>query len=222
MGDAVDGVHHQTTELVTTRPEEQERMHIECMDWGLRRAKFRKGDILQYIGGTQSHVRSSAQSEERIARDLEARPMIAPTDQDGKDGRFVYDRRQFSVDDVTFDLCHNAFTVGKRAWTETNTLNYALKSIYFEALETGQTLPRYKIGAHWHYFLEGIHKGKQGTIEGIICPGFQWRTEFANLVTNNSIRLPSVGMLIIVVEADGRSWYDCPMVEAPEREYERL
>lgn len=212
MGDAVDGTHHQTTELITHRKEEQERIHIDCMDWALKRTKFRNDDVLQYITGTPSHVGNS--SEERIARDLEARP--------ASESKFVHKRFQFSVNGVVFDLAHKCFSVGRRAWTDNNVLNAMLKSFYFRTLDTKQSLPRYKIGAHWHTFLKGIYDGRQGTIEGFVCPGFQWLTTFSSMVTNNEPMIPSVGMLIVVVEEDGRSWWECPQFEMPERKIEEL
>ena len=39
-GDAVEGNHHHTVQMITPRVEEQEGMHIAAMEWFLNRIRF--------------------------------------------------------------------------------------------------------------------------------------------------------------------------------------
>lgn len=205
MGDAVDGKHHDTSELVTSRTEEQERMFIDLMDWTLDYIGFCDADLLQFIAGTPAHVGEMAQSERRIAEDMDAK---------------LHQRRKFAVHGVRFDVAHQRFSVGRRAWTVENTLRSMLTSMLMDCVLQGDQPPDYVIGAHWHQFCQAqIERGRYG-MSGFVCPSYQLKTSYGSQVTNNSTRPPDIGMLIVVVEDDGKSWWRCPRMVWPREKYE--
>lgn len=208
MGDAVDGKHHETSELVTSRVEEQERIFINCMDWALKNVGFGDGDILQFISGTPSHVGEMAQSERRISEDMEARGLFA--------------RLKVDINGVKFDLAHDGLSVGQRAWTDDNTLRSVIKSILFQGLLYKQDVPRYFIRAHRHQFIPAEYERGAYRIEGFVCPCFQIKTTYGNSVTASSNKPPDIGMLIVVVEDDGSSRWLCPRMVFPKERYETL
>jgi len=224
VGDAVDNNHHETTQLVTPRIDEQERMHTDVMDHFLKRVKFskRRGDLLYYVEGTPAHVQKGAQSEERIARDLGAVPKRKGTaEHEFKDGRYTWDHLKLNINGVLLDISHHpGVTPGTRAWTRGNALRSLLKSMYIESIDYKHPIPRYWIRAHRHKYTAEIHRGVQGTIEGFILPAFQSRTEYVNKIASHE--LATIGMLIIVIEPDGQTTWHCPHIVFEEDEYERI
>ena len=207
MGDAVDGKHHETSELITARIEEQERIYIDAMDWALEYAGFRAGDVLQFVSGTPVHVGEMAQSERRICEDL--------------NGRGIYDRLKFEVDGVRFDCAHDGIAVGSRAWTDDNSFHMAVKSMLFQSLLTRSEPPHYVIRAHRHRFTPTDYARGAYRIEGFICPAMQLKSTYAHRVTTSNNERPDIGMLIVVVD-DGKSTWQCPMVTWPKDKYEAI
>ena len=211
VGDAREGVHHDTTQLVTANLEEQERIHIECMEYALDLAGFdgAGGDLLYYIAGTEIHVGPAHAGEERIARDLGAIPFRKPTTEDSNDGRFVWAAKVFTVDEILFDVAHHGAGLGSRAWTRENGLYQTLKSLYFMTCEDQNQPPRLWIRAHKHRFLHATYHGRAGSIDGFVLPSFQSVTHYASRL---NIGLSDIGMLTAIVE-DGRVRWECDQVE---------
>jgi hypothetical protein len=208
MGDAVDGKHHDSSELVTQRIEEQERIFIDCLDHAMQIIKFADNDILQFISGTPAHVGELAQSERRIAEDM--------------DSRGLFDRLKIEVNGVKFDLAHDGLSVGTRAWTDDNTLRSVLKSMLFESLLYRQDVPDYMIRAHRHKFINADFARGRYHINGFVCPSFQLKTSYGNRFTANSNKPPDIGMLIVTVDDNGVHDWRCPMIEFPKERYETI
>ena len=204
-GDPVDGIHHETAELVTRRREEQNRMHIAVMDEALKTAKFnrKKGDRLYYTWGTPAHGASS--SEEAIARDLGAVP---------KGERYAWRRLRLQVNGQVIDIAHQGAGVGRRAWTKENSLRNAVKSVYFNSLEADRPVPRFYVRSHRHVWVAPQdHAGRHGTITGIITPAMQLKTEYAHKVAGDEV-LSSVGVVWLIIEDDPRlSHWDVELFE---------
>ena len=222
MGDLVDGIHHDKTELVTHIRAEQERMAKSVLATGLQIAEYEPdyGDIFQVLRGTPIHV---YRSEEAIARDIDgARPHTKPSQPDGEDGRFVHSRLVFYVNGILFDCAHDGVGVGGRAWLEENQLFLTLKNLYWEALENGVSAPNYFIRAHKHQMLTVPFERRGKMIRGVITPAMQYKTEYGYSVTSKSIKRATIGMYIVVVEKDGSHRWHCPQFEMPEREIEEL
>ena len=209
MGDLVDGKHHDTSELVTQRPEEQERIFIDCLEWAMNLIDFGGDDLLQMITGTPAHVREGSQSERRIAKDMGAKPKL-------------YDRHKFNIDGVRFDVAHHRFGVGRRTWTVGNTMLAILRSMLYGWLLQNDTPADYVIGAHWHVKDMNSHESGEYKIRGAICPPFQLATNYGKTITNNSTRKPDIGMLIVTVNEDGTHDWLCPSFKFPKERYVKL
>ncbi len=100
VGDAIDGNHHKTVELVTPDIEEQKSIHVAVMEEALEKLKFnrKKGDLLYYIEGTEAHTGSS---EGAIAKDLHAVPYRNGTKENkGEDGQYVWPRLILTINGV--------------------------------------------------------------------------------------------------------------------------
>lgn len=198
MGDLVDGVHHETKELVTNEEEEQERMAVECIEHGLKLAKFGKGDLLFALEGTESHANGS---EERIARDLNAQPAVKPNGF-GNDGRFVHYELHLNINGQLIWMAHHALKVGGKAWTQENPLVSDLRDIYFRQLEARDAMPALVIGAHYHRPTTGTLERNGHTIRGVILPPMQNRTRFARRVAPN--QYTRLGLCWHLIDKTGR------------------
>jgi hypothetical protein len=220
-GDAVDGWHHNTIELVTPDVSEQERMHVDCMLGVLDTLKFRpkRGDELFYVEGTEVHT---GKSEERIARDIQGVTPVRPKTK-GDDGQYVWPRLLLNVNGVVHDIAHHGGKVGKREWTKENTLSSILKNIYFEGLEHNRKPPRYWIRANEHRHVTDEYSGEHGKITGIVLPALQLRTRYAHSVAGDSA-MSTIGTAFTVVEDDGSTWWECNKLtfdESAEKEVVR-
>lgn len=208
-GDAIENNHHMTTQIITPEVEEQKRIHLAAMDHALQKVNLRKDDKLFYVYGTTTHVHGS---EDAIARDLDAEPLIKPTAANNwRDGRFVHHHLKLNINGVRFDIAHHGLNAGGRAWTKENGVAYAIKSMYFNALLGGYKPPDYVVRSHMHEFVTAEYNGE---IRGFITPAFQLKTHYGHRVAN--MKLSSIGMLIFVIEADGRHYWECPRVTFDE------
>lgn len=208
-GDPCEGIHHQTTQLVSGRVDEHEQIATDILDYTFKKVGMTKGDLAYSTAGTDEHGGNGSQSENRIAEDFDYFvPQFSEASE--KPNRYTWDRLLLKVNGVLLDIAHHGGLVGKRAWTEENGLRNLIKSFYLQSLEDETELPRYWIRSHLHQFVHsGAYSGKHGTIEGFVTPSFQFKTGFAYKIAGS--QLSDIGMLVIVIEEDGSSWHKCIM-----------
>lgn len=200
-GDAIEGAHHDMRQVVTTNLAQQKTIHIECMEWGLKLAGG--ADKLYYIAGTYNHA-GTAESE--IGRDLDAEPSIPDSRDDKHDGRYSWYHLRLDVDGIILDIAHHGPRPGSRVWSTENALMNTIKSKYFSELKNHKPVTRYWITAHLHQDVYApVCNGTKIVTEGFILPAYQAITEYSNRVAH----VASIGMLIIVIEDDGRTWFEC-------------
>lgn len=227
-GDIVEGMHHDTTQIVTARVDEQETIASLCMDFAMRKSKFNlKHDKYYQVAGTEEHAGNGSSSEERVAADLDGVvPVYEQTsfDEEGahKNGRYTWDRLLRTKNGVLFDIAHHGGSVGRRAWTTENGLYNKVKSIYWECLELGLPIPRYWIRAHFHTHVRAEYRGKHGTITGIMLPGFQIKTGYVYKANGYAMKPADVGMVWIVMEPDGTCHDHVDKIEVAQEEIEEF
>jgi len=205
-GDSIEGVHHEQSQLITARKDEQERIHIAAMRRAFEISGFDpKQDELRYISGTGVHDGIGSSSSERIVREL--------LGVDKLDGRIVIDHLRRNINGVLLDIAHQGPGPGLRRWTRSNPLKLALQDYYFQCLELQQPVPRYFIRAHRHQFVTADTRHSltgQIAIEGFLLPSWTMKTDLvqAKAVTN----LANIGMLIITIEPDGQTYWHCEYI----------
>ena len=217
-GDLVEGVHHETTQVVTNRVDNHENIADLCMDRAFRIAKMKEGDKYYQISGTESHVGHGSSSEERVASGLDH---VVPVweqefwDDEGahKNGRYTWDRLYREINGVIFDISHHGGSVGQRAWTTGNGLRSKIMSIYWSCVNNHIPVPRYWIRGHSHKYVREEYTDVNGTITGIILPGFQIKTGFVYKKMNYDMKPADVGMCWIEIESDGSSRDFCDKIE---------
>jgi len=224
-GDLVEGIHHQTTQVISPRVDDHETASIVCMDKAFRLAGMNKGDKYYQISGTEEHAGNGSSSEERVAKDLDH---VVPVweekifDEDGEKlvGRYTWNRLYREINGVVFDISHHGGSVGQRAWTTENGLYNKIKSIYWTCLESEMPMPRYWIRGHNHRYIRIDYHGKRGTITGILLPGFQAKTGYVYKKMGFDITPAHVGMVWIVVEANGEVHDHIDKIEVEQEKLE--
>ena len=206
-GDICEGIHHQTTQTVSSRTETHENIAVDILDHTFKKLKFGNGDLAFMVAGTEAHALSGNQSENRIAEDMDCfKPKYSESS--GRNRRFVWDKLLLRVNGIVLDVTHHGSSVGSRAWTTENGMYNRVKSFYFQTLDDKAQgnrveLPRYWIRSHLHQYVNATYVGKNGSITGIVTPSFQFKTGYGIKVAGD--RLSDIGLIVIVVEDDGSS-----------------
>lgn len=205
-GDATEGIHHGNTQLLSSRADEQERMHVANMREFMALTGFRKRtDQLIYLAGTEAHTGAGNSSTERIVRTL--------LNKDTLDGREVRMALYADVDGVLFDVAHEGFRVGGREWTRTNSMRAYLESQWSTCAKQGRKTPRYSVRAHMHTFAHTVLEDRQGSVitEAFLMPSFKLPDDYAKMKVQDAIG--SIGLLPFVIR-DGEPtcyWKRCLM-----------
>jgi hypothetical protein len=229
-GDAVEGIHHETTQIISCRTSEHKKAHADCMDDGLNIANFNpiNGDKIYYMSGTEEHVGNGSQLEEDVAEDLMGvvpvweKTILNDKDEEETVGRYTWDHLSIEVNKVLVDVAHHGGAVGRKAWTTSDGLRSTLKSIYFECLELNRPIPRYWVRAHLHNFVHATYEGERGIIEGIMLPSFQLKTGYVYKKFGAQVKPADVGMVYIVVNDDGSSYWRCERMMVEQDTVQKL
>jgi hypothetical protein len=213
VGDVIEGMHHDTSQVITGRLDTQEAMAASVIEEGLEHARYKRGDVIRFVTGTPAHDGPGAASCERVARLV--------TDYTG-DGRCTVDYWRGRVDGVLFDVAHQPGSgPGSRSHVRGNAFQMWLKSLYYTALECGSPVPRYVIRAHRHAYLERHVWNASGelALTGYILAAWQAKSEYVYKVMPEA--LTSIGALVVEVE-DGRATACCERLALEQDRIEEL
>ena len=226
-GDVVEGIHHGTTQINSSRVDEHETIASMCLDFAMQKAKFGKGDKYYQVAGTEEHAGNGSSSEERVAQDFDGAVPVYENQGfgDKKNGRYTWDGLLRTVNGVLFDVAHHGGSVGSMAWTTENGLRNKIKSIYFKCVnrKNPAPIPRYWIRAHFHKYLRVDYYGECGTITGIMLPGFQIKTGYVYKKDGGNLVEPAhIGMVWVVVNDDGTSQDYVDKIEVQQEEIQEF
>lgn len=194
-GDAVEGVHHGSTQVITQNKKEQAELHIELMDTFLRATKFSKknGDLLYYVSGTETHT---GDIEHSIAKDLSA--------EKNPEGGNVFDQLELKLNGRLIWLAHHGKGRGAGS-NEGNSLRNFLRDVYWDCLKVKEQAPDMIITGHTHTPTWTTYVGRNQNqfhlLHGIICPSFQSKTRFAYKVA--PVERNEIGAVFVEIKADG-------------------
>lgn len=188
-GDAIDGYHHTTEQVVTQNKAEQSEVHIELMDYFLQTARFGKSDELYYVSGTEVHT---GDVEHGIAKDL------------GAKGGQVYDHLELNINKKRLWFAHHGKKRGDGA-NEGNALRNFLRNVYWDHKKRDASPPDYIITGHthtptWNTYIVRERDGFR-EMHGIICPSWQAKTRFGYMVA--PVDVNEVGAVFLKIDADG-------------------
>lgn len=205
-GDAVDGDHHYTQQIVSQNMDEQVDVHLWLMNYLFKKTGYahNRGDKLYYISGTEAHTDDK---ESRIAKELNAEQNAA--------GEDVHDFLPIEICGRLLWFLHHGAGAG-RGYLEGDALRNWLKKIYWERDNARKTIPDMIIMGHVHRPVYSSYVHNYKTIHGIILPAWQTKTRFGYMVAPTEVN--KIGMHIIEIKADGAIVIPPPLImEVAER-----
>lgn len=182
-GDAFDGDHHGTSQIISRNPMIQAQVASEVMDV----PKAVGWDKLFVVRGTESHVGGSGSTEEGLARALGATG-------DPDTGNASWWHLRMDVQDVRLDFAHHGRT-GYRPWTRHNATLLLAAQIFYEHAANGERHPDLAIRSHFHRHSDSHDAHPVRVLQ---TPAWQLKTAYVHKVAPESIA--DVGGLIITIE----------------------
>lgn len=187
LGDAIEGMHHQSKEVITPYYFEQKTIHITLMDDFSKRVGG--WDKLYYIDGTPAHA---GENEFDIANDLGAIP--SPYGSTWPELRGMIDGTNKIL------WCAHHGTAAGRELSRGNALRNRLKEIYYETLAESKPQPDLVVFADRHeHRHEQVERG-DSLIHGFLAPAWKVKDGFTYKVAAFSD--PNVGALVITIDND--------------------
>jgi hypothetical protein len=190
MGDAIEGYHHQTTQVLTVNRQEQADVHTFLMHEFLDVSGFVPGrDKLIYMRGTEAHVDDH---EHRIAEEMGATIQYAPD--------FV----ELSVNGRTLWITHHGKSGGEGD-TEGDTFRNWLKRTFWKCVQRKKPIPDMVMIGHRHKTMYSSYvqrvEDSYHTLHGLIVPSWQGKTRYA--WGKVPLELNEIGAAFVDVLADG-------------------
>lgn len=190
-GDAKDGNHHNTPQLVSPDPFEQVETHVELMEYIRESLGYQAGDETYYITGTEVHV---GDGEHAIGKQLNAHQY--------EDGFYSADFLEMDLNGVYTWIFHQGVSAGTHP-NRGNAQRNAMKRIYYDRVATGKRVPQLIISAHTHDSNHETYSPVDGfTMHYIILPSWQDKTRY--VVQKMAMVTNSVGMRNIEITGDGK------------------
>jgi len=188
-GDAVEGEHHNTSQLITRDVGEMMQTHEELITYTQHRLDFDRGDSLYYLFGTDTHTRNT---ENLIAQRLNAYQYPS--------GRYCANFLEMHLNGVKVWLYHQGVAAGNYP-TRGEALMRQLKKIWYQCKMRGETPPDLVITAHTHDPVYSVYSQDWHTIHGVILPSWQEKTRYAN--DKLPVAINKIGMQAIQISEDG-------------------
>jgi hypothetical protein len=190
-GDAVDGNHHGTTQILSGNPTAQAAVLNEV----LRAPLALEPTALLFVRGTEAHVGPSAAFEERVAVGLkkDGRPVIT----DVESGTASWWKWVAEFQDVKLDFAHHG-KIGIRPWTKMTAVNSAAYEIWSEAHMRGERHPDLAVRSHMHRYADTYNAYPTRLIQ---TGAWQLATAYVHKIAPNT--LADIGAITIVIR-DGK------------------
>lgn len=193
-GDAIDGVHHNSTTQISHNIEDQidiaERLLLPEVE------KCRAlGGTYYHIRGTEAHVGKSGSHEESLARRLGAKP-----NEHGQHARYdLWKRVGKPTKRVKAPLVHLLHHIGttSSAAHESSAVNAELTAEYVEAARWNREPPDFIVRSHRHRSIAVDLDSAKGYAAAIVTPAWQGKTPFVWKVPGARVSEPQVGGIVI-------------------------
>jgi len=193
-GDALEGSHHGSHQVVTHNPVEQLDIHVELMDYFMREVKYKDGDKLYYVSGTETHTNDY---EEQCAADLGAEKTAH--------GNHVYDKLELTVNGFEIWVVHHGPRAGDGANIGNAMRNFLKNKVYYPCQQNNIKPPNMVITGHVHEPLFGAYIAWEGSgyhvVHGIINAAWQNKTRFGYKVA--PVALNKIGLTHFEILASG-------------------
>lgn len=189
-GDAIDGSHHRATTQISQNIEDQVRIAEALLAPIVAKCKASGGTYF-HIRGTEAHVGSSGEYEERLARNLGAKP-----NSEGQYARFDLWKRVGGKGGPLVHLLHHIGSTSSAAH-ESSAVNAELAASYVEAARWNREPPDYIVRSHRHRSIGVELNGAKGYAAAIVTPAWQGKTPFVWKIPGGRISEPQIGGILI-------------------------
>lgn len=186
-GDAVDGSHHHSTQVLSDNPNAQ----AAVWDAVLTVPLTLKPDRIFIVRGTEAHVGQSASAEERIASGLkkDKRPIVG----DPETGTASWWHLRMEVLGHRIDVTHHGRT-GQREHTRGSAAVLHAHDILLSHVKNGDPPPHLCLRAHYHKFNDS---GDACPVRVVTSGAWQIGTSYVKKVAADS--LADVGGLLVTL-----------------------
>lgn len=193
-GDAIDGVHHNSTTQISQNIGDQLSLAIAVLAPIVARCRA-SGGTYYHIRGTEAHVGKSAANEEGLAKALGAKP-----NEEGQSARYdLWKRVGTPTKKVQAPLVHLLHHIGSTASAahESSAVNAEMSSMYNEAGRWGRTPPDYIVRSHRHRSIAVDMDSARGRAAAIVTPAWQGKTPFVWKIPGARVSEPQIGGVMI-------------------------
>lgn len=193
-GDALDGVHHNSTTQISHNLEDQKRMALNIFN-----VVVDKAEHYYHIRGTEAHVGQSAYAEESLARELGAIP-----NEEEQYARFdLWKAVGTQVKNPGLvHLLHHIGTTGSQSY-EVTAVHKELTESFIEAGRWGHQPPDVIVRSHRHRHCETKITTARGTARAVVTPAWQGKTPFVWKIPGGRLSQPQFGGIVIRQASDG-------------------
>ncbi len=183
-GDAIEGLHHNSIQVISPTIEHHREIHIELMEKFINVSGFTKnnGDELMYVSGTESHTRYE---EPKIAKYFDAK---------------YHNELKLKLNGRTIWYTHHGASAGDGANRGDAYRNW-LKRIYQNCVFDKVDKPDLVVTAHYHKPIYQSYVFDYHTIHGVILPSWQQKTRYAYKVA--PFQRNDIGMTITEISEAG-------------------
>jgi len=183
-GDAIDGVHHNSTTQITHNLNDQQKIAYALMKPVVEKCEGR----YYHIRGTEAHVGKSAEREEALAEQLGAVP--------NQEGNFARYELWIQCGDQLCHTLHHIGTTGSQAY-ESTAIHKELVESFTEAGRWGRRPPDLIVRSHRHRAIETNIPTINGKARAVVTPCWQGKTPFVWKIPGGRLSTPQFGGLVI-------------------------
>lgn len=187
-GDAVEGDHHGSLQVVSRDPAVQMWILKKCFAPVLAL----KPDRAIVVRGTETHVGKSAGSEEHFARWLKGEGITVP--KDPSNGMYSWWSFDGEIAGHHISAAHHG-RIGGRPWTKGGVVTNLAAQIVMERANRGDPIPALAFRGHFHTHYDTHDAFRTRLIQ---LPAWQLHTAFAHRVVPEV--LADIGGLIVTFE----------------------
>jgi hypothetical protein len=189
-GDAIDGVHHNSTSQISHNLEDQLSIAEALLRPEVARCTS-LGGTYYHIRGTAAHVGQSSVFEEMLAKRLGAKPNAQ-----GQHARYDLWKRVGGTGGPLVHALHHIGTTSSAAH-EASAVNAELSASYVEAARWNREPPDYIVRSHRHRSIAVDLDSAKGYAAAIVTPAWQGKTPYVWKLAGARLSEPQVGGICI-------------------------
>jgi hypothetical protein len=182
-GDALDGVHHGSKTQISQNHADQIGLAYRVLAPIVELCEGR----FYMTRGTEAHVGQSAENEELLAQQLNARQVK---------GHYSSQRFRFRLGNGIVDCLHHIGTTGSSAY-ETTAVYKELMEALVEAARWGDVAPDVVVRSHRHRHVECRSPTRNTYGIAFVTAGWQLKTPFAYRIPGGRMSDPQIGGSLI-------------------------